>query len=311
MHPAAYDQTRPLCLMHVPKAAGTSLAASLAVALSPTQVSGGFDRVLFGDFAGFAGFAPAERQQIFQTPSALPREAGLIAGHFSYATLRAAYPTGQLVTVLRDPFTRLMSLWLFWRRHTDAHLAGLGGWADSVRLARLPLAVFLSHPRIAAQTDNVALRMLVWPHVLAPSSAFIDPTHDRQILEAAQARLAEFAFTGVAEDPDLWNRLSAWLRRPLATERRNGSEAVPAGLQTPFADELDEDCLSLLQARSRLDLHLWDTLASAHIQAPQIVLQRTRLRDVARYGALMATAGRQPRDGVARESGGTEQAVPF
>ncbi len=290
MHPAAYDQTRPLCLMHVPKAAGTSLTASLAAALSPIALCGGFDRVLFGDFNGFASFAPAERQQIFDGPSTLPREAGLVAGHFSYATLRAAYPAGQLVTVLRDPFTRLMSLWLFWRRHTDAHLAGLGSWADSVRLARLPLGVFLSEAKIAAQTDNVAVRMLVWPHVLAPPSAFIDPAHDRQLLEAAQARLADFAYTGVAEDPDLWNRLSAWLRRPLAAERRNGSEPVPAGLQTPFTDELGGDCFSLLQGRSRLDIHLWETLASAHIQAPQTVLQRTRLRDVARYGALMASA---------------------
>ena len=278
--------------MHIPKAAGTSLAASLAAALSPAPVCGGFDRALFGGFTGFDSFAPAERQQVFDTPSALPREAGLIAGHFSYATLRAAYPTGQLATVLRDPFVRLMSLWLFWRRHTDAHLTGLGSWAESVRLARLPLGVFLGQTRIAAQTDNVAVRMLVWPHVLAPASAFIDPAHDRQLLEAARARLADFAFTGVAEDPCLWSRLSVWLRRPLAAERRNGSEPVPAGLQTPFADELDEDCLSLLQARSRLDLHLWETLASAQLKAPQTVLQRTRLRDVARYGALMATAGK-------------------
>ncbi len=276
--------------MHVPKAAGTSLTASLAAALAPATLAGGFDRVLFGGFTDFASFSPAQRQNVFSSPHHLPPEAALVAGHFSYATLRTAYPEGQLVTVLREPFTRLMSLWLFWRRHTDAHLAGLGGWGDAVRLARQPLAVFLDQKRIAAQTDNVALRMLVWPHELAPASAFIDPGHDGPLLRAAQARLAGFAYAGIAEDADLWTRLSAWLGRPLMPERRNESEAVPPGLRTPFADELDDACLSLMHARSRLDLQLWETIVAMQFQAPGELLQRTRLRHAARYGALMATS---------------------
>ncbi len=274
--------------MHVPKAAGTSLTASLAAALAPLKVAGGFDHVLFGAFTEFDTFAPAERQHIFDGPDALPRDAGLVAGHFSYATLRAAYPDGQLVTVLREPFTRLMSLWLFWRRHTGAHLAGLGSWAHAVRLARQPLAAFLDQPQIAAQTDNVVVRMLVWPHPLAPPSAFINPAHDRQLLRTARARLASFAYAGIAEAPDLWDSLSAWLRRPLTPEHRNSSESVPTDLRTPFGDEITDTCFSLLQARSRLDLRLWESTAVARRLAPQDLLQHTRLQHAARYGALMA-----------------------
>ncbi len=287
---AGYDPAHPLCLMHVPKASGTSLAVSLAAALSPARVVGGFDRVLFGDFAGYDTFSPAEQERIFHAPSALPTQASLVAGHFSYATLRAAYPAGQLITVLREPFTRLMSLWMFWRRHTDTHLAGLGEWATAVRLARLPLADFLDRPQIAAQTDNVALRMLLWPHPLVPLSAFIDPAHDRQLFKAARARLAEFAYVGLAEAPDFWRSVAAWLGRPLVPEHRNESAPVPPALQTPFASQLDSTCLSRLQSRSRLDLQLWEDVVAAQRLPCQRLLQQTLVQHAARYGALMATS---------------------
>jgi len=243
----------------------------------------GFDPVLFGDFADFDTFTAEERQRIFLTPADLPPAADFVAGHFAYSTLRAAYPGAQLVTVLREPFARVLSLWMFWRRTPDSALAGVAGWGDYVREARRPLKAFLSEPRIAAQTDNMALRMLLWPHPQIPAAGFIDPAHDALLLRAARQRLEKFDFVAVMEAPDLVAELQAYLGTAASYARLNETGDMPAELKTPLAAELDTQTVQLLEARSRLDLALWEDVAGprAHIR------QQTILQHVARIGAIM------------------------
>jgi hypothetical protein len=276
--------------MHIPKACGTSLAAGLRAAISPEIAIAGFDRVLFGSFADFHTLGAAERALVFDRADALPRQAALVAGHFACSTLRTAFPDGQLIAVLREPVTRLMSLWMFWRRHTDAHLEGWGSWGAYVRKARLPLAVFLADPDLAAQTDNVATRMLLWPHDRIPADGFIDPAHDASLLRLARRRLDDFAFTGIAESPGVWESLAIWLGRELTMPRMNEAGSIPAGLQVPLADELDGRCLALLESRSRLDLALWEWVATASGCAAEDARRLALLQHVARYAALMAAA---------------------
>ena len=82
--------------MHIPKASGTAFIAGLTQALDAADATRGFDRVLFGGFTQFDSFSDAARQQVYDSARALPRSAAVIAGHFAYSTLRAAY-TGRPV----------------------------------------------------------------------------------------------------------------------------------------------------------------------------------------------------------------------
>jgi len=281
--PKRYDPARPLCFMHIPKASGTAFTACLRAAIAPARTVSGFDPVLFGDFCDFDAFSAEERRRIFVSSAYLPADADFVAGHFAWSTLRAAYPGAQLVTVLREPFARVLSLWMFWRQTPDSALAGVAGWGDYVRQARLPLKAFLGEPRVAAQTDNMTLRMLLWPHPHIPAGGFIDPAQDAILLRAARQRLAKFDFAGVMEAPDFLADLQAYLGTAVRYARLNETGDMPAELQTPFAAELDAETVQLLAARSRLDLALWEDVAGPRAAIRQQII----LQHVARIGAIM------------------------
>ncbi len=295
---ARYDPARRLCFMHVPKAAGTALAVSLRQALggdapgaTPADVVvRGFDHVLFGGFDGFATLGAEQRAEIYDAPEAMPRAQTLVCGHFALTTLRAAYPGAQLVTVLREPVSRLLSHWMFWRKQQDDALAGWGRWGDVVRQARRPLREFIAEPQLAAQTDNVTLRMLLWPNPMVPAGGFIDPAHDAELLREARRRLDGFALAEIVEGPVV-PRLAAWLGREVTCRRLNETADMPEPQRTPLDRQLDAATLALLDERSRLDLALWRGIALRRDDAATATSLRrqTILAHVARYAALMAT----------------------
>lgn len=284
-----FEPSRPLAFMHIPKTAGTSLVAALVQAIEPKTLVNGLDGVLFGDFHGFASFQAELRAHIYLSPDAMPGDADLIAGHIGYASLRRRFPTAQLVTVLREPFSRILSHWLFWRGNTEEMLAPWGSWADRVRHSYRPLAQFLSMPMLACQIDNLAVRMLLSPHPLIPIDGFIDPRHDRQLLAGARDRLRRFSLVDVVENPKLGHRLQKWLRRPLSVERRNETGGIPGPLRRPLAGELTLEAVDLLSARSRLDLELWRAVTQRRMRGRDVDLirEQTLLQGTARYALLM------------------------
>ncbi len=194
-----------------------------------------------------------------------------------------------MVTVLREPVSRLLSHWMFWRKQQDDALAGWGGWGDYVRQARRPLGEFIAEPQVAAQTDNMTLRMLLWPHPMVPPDGFIDPAHDAELLREARRRLDGFALAEIVEGP-IAPRLAAWLGRDFTYQRLNETADMPESQRTPLDRQLDAATLALLDDRSRLDLALWRGIALRHDGAAAVSLRRqTILAHVARYAALMAT----------------------
>jgi len=260
---AARPWRRPLALMHIPKTAGTSLMESIHAALKPGLDLRGFDPCLFGDFRDWDSMTPALRQHIYLTADAMPRNAGVVMGHFAYSTLVARYPRARLVTFLREPQCRLLSHFVYWRCQTDEVLAPSGPvWAARVATARGSLHDFLADPRVAAQTDNVALRMLLWPHPDIPEGGFIDPRHDAALLAAARVRLRHFAYVGFVEaEGGIYPGLARWLGRPLEIKHLNETPLVPEDLQTSLPDQMTRQAMALLRARSRLSLQLWQEIA--------------------------------------------------
>jgi hypothetical protein len=285
---AAYSPARPLAFMHVPKTSGSALAGSLTVALQPRRTASGFDRVLFGGFDGFETIDPALRSSIHLEPESLPAEADFVLGHMSFSTLARRYGNAQHMTVLREPISRILSHWLYWRTQTDSHLEQWGDWGRLVARSRGPLREFLSNSEIASQTDNLYVRMLLWPEPLIPGDAFIDEHNDGQLLAQAVARLEEFAFVDLVENPALENRIRTWLDRPFALRFLNETPPLPEGRRTRLHEELSDEVFDLLDRRTRLDVKLWQAVASRSFSPTESesLRRRTLMLNIARYAAL-------------------------
>jgi hypothetical protein len=288
--PIPFDQGRPLVFMHIPKTSGSAISSGLKTALAPACVVGGSDLSLFGRNKDFESIDPSIRRTIYDSSASFPPCADLVHGHVAFSTLRDVYPYAQRLTLLREPCSRLLSHWLFWRQHTDAELAVWGTWADSVRKARQSLTDFLSDPLLAYQTDNLMLRMLLWPHPLVPVDQFIDPANDKRLLRKATAHLLKFNFVDIVEDGTFVHRLESWLNQPFDYRRENETRPIPDQFRSPLHRELTVDAVDMLGSRSRLDLYLWAKIAARYISNGDVAKLRkqTLLASVARYSTLMA-----------------------
>jgi hypothetical protein len=285
-----YDSIRPLVFMHIPKSAGTSLSDALKTAIKPRAFFSAFDRCTFGTFDGFQSIAEEIRRAIVFDAAEIPPGLDLISGHMAFSTTSQAYPDAQFMTILREPVSRLMSFWLFWRSKRDENLVPWGRWADYVRKSRRPLREFIRARDISCQVDNQTLRMLLWPHPLVPDDDFIDERHDEELIQAALSRLDQFSFVDVVENPDMVARLQNWLGRPLLLQKLNETDDIPRALKTPIQQEFDPETLTLVVHRSRLDLKLWQEVVARRLRSvgPDIFRDQVRAENLARYCRLMA-----------------------
>jgi len=248
---------RPLVFLHIPKTAGIAISYALMVAENPPRVLFGFDRAFFGPFSDFESVPAENRAFIHLSPDTIPRDEKLVRAHMALSTLRAAYQGARFMTVLREPICRLLSHYVFWRGFTEQQDRDWGGWAAYSGLARGRLEDFLADGRIACQIDNVAIRLLLWPHELIPQAGMIDPRHDAALIDQARIRLCGLDFVDVVENPFFDANLSAWLGVPPARVRMNETQPLAPALRTRLDQEFSSRAQSLLAARSRLDLALW------------------------------------------------------
>ena len=289
---AARNPHQPLAMMHVPKTAGTSLMHDMSTSIKPVLDVRGFDRTLFGAFNGYSSFNEDVKKIVYHEPTDMPANANLVMGHIAHHTLKARYPDAQQITFLREPFIRVLSLWIFWRCHRDEQLEGWGDWANLVKLSRLSLKEFLSDTRLAGQTDNVTVRMLLWPGSGIPLDRFIEERSDNELLAQAFERLNSFSYSDVIENPSFSERLKRWLQIDMSSSRLNETTTIPKHLRLKLERELDNETLELLQQRSRLDLQLWTALARRRLPEHDIEALRlqTLMGGVARYSTLLNPA---------------------
>jgi hypothetical protein len=274
------DVLRPLIFTHVPKTSGTALRSALTAALAPCRIVTGLDAFLMGDFTPLHTIDEAIRRNIIQRFDELPSDGDLIMGHLAYMTTAAVYPGGQHFIVLREPFTRLMSHYLYWRQYSTTELERWGCWGEAIRLSHGSFADFLADERIACQTDNIVVRMLLWPHKAIPRSGFISAADDAFLIAAASTTLSKYAYVDAIERPGFESALTEWFGRPIQYVRENVTP--PMSRRTSFADLLTSEAISLLRLRTRLDEILWRSITGGEVDAELL-----RLRATARYGALM------------------------
>jgi hypothetical protein len=273
--------------MHIPKTSGMAFMNALA-AILPSPPLAGYDPVLFGSFDEFETISEELRQKIYLNHSDLP-DSDFVAGHFAFSTLFERYERANFLTILREPTSRILSHWLFWRAFTDEQVAPWGKFAEYTRQAREPLLHFLACKDIAARTDNISIRMLLWPHRLIPPDDFINPRNDDTLICEAIGRLKKFAFVDIIENPKMPKNLQAWLGRAVEYRSTNETGPTPPSLRGLLHAELQLKVLDLIEARGRLDLRLWSLLANDRIKSSTVdtVRQRAILRNVARYASLM------------------------
>ncbi len=281
---------RPALFMHVPKTSGSALVSSF-VATGRGHTTEGFDRAIFGTFDRWETIAPETRAKIAMSPDDLPRDAIMIAGHYALSTLRAAFPASPVVTILRDPSTRLLSHWLYWRATDPATTTVWGAWADLVLRAHRPLGAFLADPELACQLDNIVTRMLLWPHRLIPAGGFIEERHDLRLLREARAKLRSLDFVDLVEDPALDRNLAALFDWPWTRKTINVTERIPADRRFPLHEAFTAEATRRLRSNTRLDQVLWTDIARRRLgrgDEARVAQDRARLVAAARYGALMA-----------------------
>ena len=259
---------RPIRVMHVPKAAGTSLADAIRVAAieearrtdAPVSICPeAMDTSLFGSFAGWDGLG-AEHAEMVQREPALLAEYDVVMGHYRLDHLVLGHRPADVVTVLREPRARLLSLYSFWRSWSEKELAAWDPY-EVPRLAMRPLDALLSEPAAAAQTDNVVARLLVGEHPLVPPDEFIAAENSDHVTAEALDRLESLGHVDVVEaGADCWRRVAAWIDLDLRVGHRNVTESGP----TASSAELGV-ASPALRARTSIDAALWAAAASWRI----------------------------------------------
>jgi hypothetical protein len=284
-----FNNEQPLAFLHLPKAAGNTIAAGLRQAVAPRREAFGWDFSTFGSFRDIDSLQPHVRKVFYPSPDCLPAGADFITGHIAYSTITTRFPSAQCITFLREPSSRLLSQFMFMRSHQDAGMRPWGSYADRQRLAWRPLAEYLGAKSIAAQTDNLLCRLLLWPNPLTPEDDFINPANDRAIATQAQRRLDRLAYTDIVENPALAKNLSAWLNRPFSLGRENETLRIPPEHRLALQDQLTPQALRLLENHTRLDAPLWSRLVRRQMPAipPEELRRATLLKTAARHATLL------------------------
>jgi hypothetical protein len=251
----------PKCFLHIPKSGGMSIQTALEVALAPGSLAPQrLDASTFCDFNDFELLSPKMRVQIAASFAEIQslRRYQTVSGHFSLTTLLQIASASSITTVLREPRTRLLSLYLYWRT------PGIGDpWAPyrASEHAQRPLSEFLSEPRLAPAVDNQMCRMLLHGDPRLPELGFAAQSDVEAIASDAIDRLDALGFIGVLElDERVWRGVEKLFGVKLNPIEVNvtGELVKPASAHLAGQKLLTVDVLDLIEQRSAADLIVYD-----------------------------------------------------
>ncbi len=216
--PLRFWEGRPVSFLHLEKTAGTALANALTERFHPLQIDPDPNRTM-----------PPHLRCAFPTPALRAiRERKLVWGHYDLPSLLRLGPDRLIVTMLREPRARILSLYHFWRSYEPA---GCDPFQNrEVRLAHehdLLGFLRLGDPSLRDCIDNLYVRRLTG---LYASSTEEDPLRADPAGALALARdgLDRIAFVGIVERMETsLAGLSAVLCTPIGAglKRENAGEA--------------------------------------------------------------------------------------
>jgi hypothetical protein len=189
-NPLAFWHGPPIAFLHMEKTAGISLAKLLTDRFHPAQIDPDPHRTLPPHlFTPFAG-----------RPAAAIRRHALLYGHYDLPSLRQLDAGRIIVTMLRDPVARILSLYYYWRSIDLSALRGSVSFPAVAMAHRCGLLEFLSAdaPVLRDHIDNIYVRRLTG---LYSADARSDRVTDAPnlALSAALKGLRKIDFVGVTE----------------------------------------------------------------------------------------------------------------
>ncbi len=190
-NPMVFWQGPPIAFLHLEKTAGISLATLLTDMFHPAQIDPDPCRTL----------APHVATPFAGRPPAAIRRYALIYGHYDLPSLRRLDAGRIVITMLRDPVERILSLYYYWRS-IDLTVLPSGGSFPAVAMAhRCSLLEFLEtdSPVVRDHIDNFYVRRLTG---LYGTGAQADRVTDSPslALSAALTGLRQIDFVGVTEE---------------------------------------------------------------------------------------------------------------
>jgi hypothetical protein len=256
----AHTRSGPRCFMHIPKSGGVSIHTALESALPSNYMAPQrFDTSVFCGFTEFDSLCPETRAEIAATEDErkILGTFHVVSGHFSLPTLSRITEPSSIVTILREPRSRLISLYMYWR------IPRIYERWNPYRVdmyALRPLSEFLSEPHLAAVTDNQICRMLLYGDSRVPGTNFIAKTDIEAVALDAIKRLSTLGFVGLLELGD-----RAWR----GTERLFGVKLDPIEANVageglyPIRTRSDEkvmtiDAFDLIEDRNAADLIVYE-----------------------------------------------------
>jgi hypothetical protein len=259
----------PLCFMHVPKCAGTSVHTALQAAFPPGSIASPLseppvygDASVFCDVSTLERLPPEVRARVAVEGAQIGTLAGkrVVSGHFSLSTLLRVTPASHIATVLREPRARLLSAYMHMR------LAPVPNFWDSYGLELLtdPERSFqdwLLAPSVAKLLDNALCRVILPDDPRLTNGVFAEPRHAEGLAEAVLEQLDRLGYVGILELDDIWDGMGRFFGATLEPTRANvsGAGGVPDGaLPIPPFDM--KVTLELMEQRTTADRLVYEEL---------------------------------------------------
>lgn len=249
--------TRPVAFLHVPKSAGTSLAAAVRQALPDRNWAPWvFDPDQFGPYADRD--LPDDLASVTLPDPTAFRDYDAASGHFSLPSLLVGFDPDDVVVILREPRCRLLSLHEYWRNLDAEASATHDPWADvTTATAEADFGDWLVDPTAAYQTDNVVARMVVPHHPAIPADEFIPDEAFEAVARATIAELDRIGWVDVVERGEaMWHDLGRRLDVSITSDRRNVT-VERSGRRQPLGQLLGAEAATNLRRRTAVDRAVW------------------------------------------------------
>lgn len=247
-----------LAYLHLPKAAGTSIRAALSSYYEADDtVPWSFDKHMFG---GFDRLDIVDRPVFLGDPTEF-RRYRYMEGHWSLPTILAGFDLEDVACILREPRSRYLSQYTFWRSWGDDQHAVWNPF-DASLYSRRTLGEYASSAAIACISDNLATRLILGPHSLIPPDGPIRPEHVDTVARHACTQLDRIGFVDVIERGEsTYVALEEWFGSPLSRERLNETQ-LDQGERVDLDDLMDRRTQALVNDRSAADLQVWHHVLS-------------------------------------------------
>jgi hypothetical protein len=261
-NPLSYWRGDNLAFLHFEKTAGLSFASVLTDLFHPVQIDDDPERATAPHI--LSAFPACARERIAVTK--------LVWGHYDLPALRRLDPARPVLTILREPKARILSLYYFWRSVDPALVAGGSVNFNVAAAHELGLLGFLQSqdPLIQNYIDNVYVRRLTGDYAISAAEDRLVQDPDGCTRDAL-AELRTLAFVGLVEHMDeslaaLSKRLSAYMpaHLPNRNARINNQAGAAPGYVPVAKEELTQAVMQELSRLTRLDEMIYQEALFRH-----------------------------------------------